>query len=182
MSILARHGLLLPRILLLTCAVMVGAIAIEWALLRRNPPIPAVSATMPPPVAAQAPTIVLPPAASFSEITQRPLFSQARRPEPADRGRSGPPPARPSLALLGVVMTGNSHYALIRHGNPPKLEQLAEGQSIDGWQIQTIANDHVTLTSGSASADFVLGGGNRPGAAAAPTQPLSGSWGGPPDL
>ena len=181
MSILARHGLRLPRVLLLACAVMVAAIAAEWALLRRNPALPAASQVTPTPAAAQAPVIAIPPAAIFAEITQRPLFSQARRPEPADRGRPGPPPARPSLALLGVVMTGNSHYALIRHGNPPKLEQLAEGQSIDGWQLQTIANDHVTLTSGNASADFVLGGGNRPGAAAA-TQPLSGSWGGPPDL
>ena len=181
MSILARHGLRLPRVLLLACAVMVGAIAVEWALLQRAPAIPAPSLTTPPPIAAQAPAIALPAEASFAEITQRTLFSQGRRPESADRGRPGPPPARPTLALLGVVMTGNSHYALIRHGNPPKLEQLAEGQSIDGWQIQTIANDHVTLTSGSASADFVLGGGNRPGAAA-PTQPLGGSWGGPPDL
>ena len=181
MSIFARHGLRLPRVLLLACAVVVAAIAAEWALLRRNPAIPAASPSAPPPAAAQAPTIALPAAATFAEITQRPLFSQARRPEPADRGRAGPPPARPTLTLLGVVMTGNSHYALIRHGNPPKLEQLAEGQSIEGWQIQTIANDHITLASGSASADFVLGGGNRPGAAA-PTQPLSGSWGGPPDL
>jgi hypothetical protein len=182
MSLLARHGLRLPRVLLLACVVMVGAIAAEGALLSRRPAIPATSqTTAPTTAAAQAPAISLPPAATYAEITQRSLFSQTRRPEPPDRGRPGPPPARPNLVLLGIALTGNTHYALIRHGNPPKLEQLAEGQSVEGWQIQTVANDHITLTSGSASADFVLGGGNRP-SAAGPAQPLGGSWGGPPDL
>ena len=180
MSLLARQGLRLPRVLLLACAAMVGAIAAEWVLLARDPAIAAASQTLPAPTMAPAPPISLPPAATFAELSQRPLFSQSRRPEPPDRGRPGPPPARPNLALLGIVMSGNTHYALIRHGNPPKLEPLAEGQSIEGWQIQTIGNDHVTLTSGSASADFVLGGGNRP--SARPTQPLGGGWGGPPDL
>lgn len=180
MSILGRHGLRLPRALLLGSAVMVGVIGAEWALLSRSAAIPTGSRALPSQAAAQTPAISLPPAATFAEVTQRPLFHQARRPEPPDRGRAGPPPARPNVILLGVVMTGDTHYALIRHGNPPKIEPLAEGQSVDGWQIQAIANDHITLISGSESADFVLGGGNRP----SPTvraQPLGRSWGGPPD-
>jgi hypothetical protein len=181
MSILARHGLRLPRVLVLASAAMVGVIGAEWVLLSRSAAISASSRAVPPQAPAQVPAITLPPASTFAEITQRPLFGQTRRPDPPDRGRPGPPPARPTLVLLGTVMTGNTHYALIRHGNPPKLEPLAEGQSVEGWQIQTIASDHVTLTSGSASADFVLGGGNRP-SAAGPAQPLGGSWGGPPDL
>jgi len=181
MNILARHGLRLPRVLLLTCAVMLGVFAAEWALLSRHAASPSSLRAVPPLAEAQAPTISLPPASTFAEITQRPLFGQTRRPEPPDHGRPGPPPARPNLVLLGTVMTGNTHYALIRHGNPPKVEPLAEGQSLEGWQIQTIANDHVTLISGSASADFMLGGGNR-SSTTAPTQPLGGSWGGPPDL
>jgi hypothetical protein len=180
MSILAQHGLRLPRVLLIASAVMLGVIAAEWALLSRNAAIPAASRAAPLQAATQTPAISLPPAATFAEVAQRTLFNQARHPDPPDRGRTGPAPARPNIFLLGVVMTGNTHYALIRHGNPPKLEPLAEGQSVDGWQIQTIASDHITVTSGSASADFLLGGGNRPNAAA-PSRPLGGSWGGPPD-
>jgi hypothetical protein len=159
---------------------MVGVIGAEWALLSRSAAIPAASQALTPQAAAQTPAISLPPAATFAEITQRPLFHQARRPEPPDRGRVGPPPARPNLIMLGIGMTGNTHYALIRHGNPPKLEPLAEGQSVEGWQIQAVANDHITLISASGSADFVLGGGNRP-IATGPAQPLARSWGGPPD-
>jgi len=183
MSILARHGLRLPRVLLLASALMVVAMAAEWALLSRDPTTPGPARALPPQVASQVPAMSLPQAATFAEIAQRPLFNQTRRPEPPDRGRAGPPPARPNLILLGVVMTGNTRYALIRHGNPPKLEPLGEGQSVDGWEIQTITDDHVTLTSGSASADFALGGSNPAGAAgqAQPGRPLGNSWGGSPD-
>jgi hypothetical protein len=171
MSIIALQGLRPPRILLMASATMVAVIAAEWVLLSRDPPIPAASGALPPQASAQAPLISLPPAASFAEITQRPLFNQARRPEPPDLGRQGPATGRPNLTLLGIVMSGNTHYALIRHGNPAKVESLAEGQAIDGWQIQTIGKDRVSLTSRSGSADFLLGNGGLPSAGTPPQSP-----------
>lgn len=184
MSVLTRRGLRPPRFLLLGSAAIVVAILVEamW-LPQTGGEAPVISRIAADPAAdAAAPQIVRPTADSFAEITSRPLFVPNRQPQPPDRAPSGPAPPRPNATVLGIVMTGNTHYALIRHGNPPKLEPLAEGQTVDGWRIQTIANDRVTLRSGSATADFPLGGGAASSSAnSRPPAPLSQSWGGGPD-
>lgn len=186
MSVLSRRGLKLPRFLMLGSAAIVVVILCEWLFLMRTgpeaPATPLFAAAAPADTA--APQMVRPTAESYAEITSRPLFVPDRQPQPPDQAPSGPPPARPNVTVLGIVMTDNTHYALIRHGNPPKLEPLAEGQAVDGWQLQTIANDRVTLRSGAATADFLLGGGVASPAAnsgSPPPPPLSRSWGGSPD-
>ncbi|HEV8014427.1 MAG TPA: hypothetical protein VGP48_02780 [Stellaceae bacterium] len=183
---LNRYGLRLPRLLLIGCAFMLAIIVGELVFrvgVRKPPAAPA-------PIA--GPTAALPAAPSppgidaYAEIAARPLFEPSRRPAPPDQAPSGPPPARPSVVVLGIALTGGTRYALVRHGNPPKVEQFTEGQNIDGWQIQAITGDHVTLHSGADTADFALGGrGGGPAPAApnaVPAAPLSRSFGGGPDL
>jgi hypothetical protein len=188
MTTLPHYRLRLPRFLLLGATVMLVAVLGEWVLLSRDTgdvaPVPTTVASG---TIASAPAIVPPPPDRYAEVTARPLFIPDRRPQTPDQAPAGPPPARPNVTLLGVVMTGTTHYALLRHGNPPKLDSLAEGQTVDGWQIQTVTNDHVTLRLGTAEIDFPLGGragiGSAPRKTAPPSpSPANGGWGGSPDL
>jgi hypothetical protein len=187
MTVLSRRGLKLPRFLLLGSAAIVAVIVCEWLFLSQT----GSEAPPPgrPPVAsaadAAAPSVTRPAIESYAEIAARPLFIPGRHPQPPDKTPSGPPPARPNVTVLGIVLTGNTHYALVRHGNPPKLESLGEGQSVDGWQIQSVAGDRITLRSGTETADYLLGGGtaaaNGTPARAPNAAPLNQSWGGSPD-
>jgi general secretion pathway protein N len=118
--------------------------------------------------AAQLASFVPPPEDRFAEIAQRPLFVPERRPQ-ADAELQKPThdPNPPTLIVQGVVLTGGRHYAIIQHGNPPKLEDLSEGATVEGWQIESIAADQIALRAGAAHIEFPIG---KP-AAAAPSRP-----------
>lgn len=165
MTLLARRGLKLPRFLALGSAILLLVIASEWLFVSH---VGSDSGTAPRAAAARAgdsgaARIAQPSFDSYNEIAARPLFVQDRKPQPPDKAASGPPPARPNVTVVGIVLTGSTHYAMIRHGNPPKLEALAEGQTVDGWKIETIASDRVSLSSGATSVDYMLGGKPAPG-------------------
>jgi len=86
----------------------------------------------------------LPPIESYAEVTERPLFSATRRPPPPDAvheniGNAG------SFVLLGIVISDGNQTALIQHGRPPVLARLAEGQTLEGWTVQSISANGVTL-------------------------------------
>ena len=156
-----RRRLRLPRLALIVGAAAAALIVGELVFLA---PQQSLVLATPRPVSPQAPAIPIaraPAIDGYAEITAQPLFIPSRRPEAADRSPSGPPAARPVVAVLGIAMTGGNRYALIRHGNPPKIDQVSEGQSIDGWQVQTIAADSVILSAGSQTAQFSLGGTAR---------------------
>ena len=88
----------------------------------------------------------LPPVEAYKEVTQRPLFSSTRQPQaesaPQSSGKGG------ALFLVGTIVTGHSRTALIKHGSPSVLVRLSEGQKIEGWTLQSIEPDRVTLLSG----------------------------------
>src|SRR5579883_792318 len=86
----------------------------------------------------------LPPIETYAEVTERPLFSPTRRPPPPEAipeniGNAG------NFVLLGIVISDGSQTALIQHGRPPTLARLAEGQALEGWTVQSISANSVTL-------------------------------------
>lgn len=116
----------------------------------------------PPKRAASLASFVPPPASDFAEIAARPLFLPDRRPPPeAEQSKAPPPP--PSLTVEGVVIAPGQHYAVIAHGNPPKLESVTEGAMIDGWEVENIARDLVSLRAGSDSMAIPVGKVPPPG-------------------
>jgi hypothetical protein len=113
---------------------------------------------------------VLPPLESFSAITDRPLFTQSRRP-PAIQASTASVGTAASFVLAGIIISHESREALIIHGKPPIMSHLQEGQAIDGWTVMAIDQDRVILGNGEARYELKLIGKNAaPGATAAPSR------------
>jgi len=85
----------------------------------------------------------------YAAISNRPLFSQTRRPT------KPPPPPRPekkktvpmNLVLLGVVIGEHEKLALIRSKNSAKLHHVPEGTQIEGWVVEKILPDYIVVNS-----------------------------------
>ncbi|MGH7090297.1 MAG: hypothetical protein ACREFQ_15480 [Stellaceae bacterium] len=128
-------------------------------------PLPATPVPASPQAATDAslPTFTAPPDSHFTEIGTRPLFVPGRRPErddgPADRPRGAPA----AILVQGVVLSPDRRIAVIRHGNPPRFESLARGAEIDGWRVERIENDRVTLSANGRTLDLPVGERDRPG-------------------
>ena len=96
----------------------------------------------------------LPPLEQFSEIVARPLFSQTRLPpsetEDTVADDAQPLPIRPdfNLILAGVVISAEGRMALLQRPTSTDLIRALLGQEIDGWQVELIEADRVTLRHG----------------------------------
>ena len=160
-----------PWMLLCCCVAMAAILGIEWRQFAAATPAaeaapPATAA----PVAAELASFVPPPAERFTEIAQRPLFVPDRRPQPDDEAsRTAMPLNAPSLMVQGVVLSREGRYAVIQHGNPPKLEAVAEGATVDGWKIESMDAHRIALRAGTATIEFPIG---KP-AKAAPQAPAN---------
>ncbi len=86
----------------------------------------------------------LPPPSTFTEVVTRPLFSDTRRPSAF---AAATPDAHPTFVLVGTVLSSHARDALIRHGQPAKVDHVAEGQAIDGWTVDSIQSDRVIFTN-----------------------------------
>ena len=159
-----------------------GAIIYHETELRPEEPEavpPAVAGDSEPPARAlpQAGTS-LPPVEAYKEVTQRPLFSSTRHPQAEttqqNSGKAG------ALSLVGTIITGNSRTALIRHGNSGALARLSEGQKVEGWTLQSIQTDRVTLLGGGTRQELKLKDQGPPpeGAALPPQGPAIAPQGG----
>jgi hypothetical protein len=94
------------------------------------------------------------------DTVRRPLFEKARRPvEPQPVRQAAVPvpqvalPRRMAdpnaLTLLGVLMNeGGSSIALLRRNQTGQNVRLQEGDTVDGWTIERIEAEGVTLRQG----------------------------------
>ncbi|HSN52986.1 MAG TPA: hypothetical protein VLS87_10670 [Woeseiaceae bacterium] len=87
--------------------------------------------------------IAAPPMAQLVDMMERPLFFPDRRmPEPEVQ-EAPPPPMTPlRLKLEGIAIAGGARVAVLLNLNGKSLMQLTEGESHDGWTL-----DSVTSTS-----------------------------------
>jgi hypothetical protein len=98
-----------------------------------------------------------PASESFAVVDARPLFDPARRPVAAYAmpiGASAAPQPPGGIALIGVIIAGDTKLALLRTAASPLETSVPLGGSIGGWQVAAIDPTHVTLRSGTA--DFQL--------------------------
>lgn len=96
---------------------------------------------------AEAPTPpTMPPLQRFAAVTERPLFSPSRQPPLQASGDSEG--AWSSFVLAGIIITPDSREALIRHGKPPTIAHLREGQDLEGWVVRSILPDRVVFAGG----------------------------------
>ena len=98
-----------------------------------------------------------PPALSaLSDMVERPLFLSTRRmPEPEEA--APPPPPKPiRLKLVGVAMGGGSRVALLRNLVNNQLIHLAEGETHDGWSLDTVGTQSASFSRGPQTAELPL--------------------------
>ena len=90
-------------------------------------------------------TIAAPPISQLVDMMERPLFYVDRRmPEP--EVEAAPPPSPLQLRLEGVAISGGSRVAVLRNLNDNGLVQLAEGESHEGWTLDSLSSVAATFS------------------------------------
>lgn len=128
------------------CVALVGVIYLEtgWSGADMRAPVAPERDQVAPPVQGDDATFAMPPLDSLAEVVRRPLFSEQRRP-PATAAVAAADVRSTGFILVGIVMSPTGGLALIEHGQPQHLDRVHEHQELDGWTVEQIVRDHVTL-------------------------------------
>lgn len=105
-------------------------------------------------IAAPAPT----PLQSYSDIWNHSLFNQDRGADPAASVAKveAAAPALTGLSLTGVVISPPLHKAFFKSSDGKSLS-LSEGEALpNGWTVEKIESEKVSLTFNSARQDLLL--------------------------
>lgn len=122
-------------------------------------PAPPKPAALPPP----QPAFTLQPLDDFSETLARPLFLPSRR--PLAPGEDAPQQAgamRNLFTLMGVIISDEERMALVKRRKTGEVLRLIEGQQVDGWQVEAIMPDRVTLRHDEETEEVELKDAVRP--------------------
>ncbi len=139
---------------LLVCVFLGGMIYLELeAGDRADAPAPAIAETaaperrmLPAEIAYEPPVF-----AEFSEALERPLFAPSRRPPTVAAPtivESAPQQQAFGFELVGVAISPEERFALIRQDGVADLQRVSLGRSLNGWQIEQIEADHVIFRAG----------------------------------
>jgi hypothetical protein len=60
-----------------------------------------------------------------------------------------------SMTLVAILISPRGPHALVRHGTPPQIDRVVEGQAIDGWTTEAIKFDRVILRRGAEVQELV---------------------------
>jgi general secretion pathway protein N len=107
------------------------------------------------------------PLSSLSATRDRPLFSASRRPPIAaapgvappahlQEAAAPPPPERPSLSLVGTIVSRKGSVALLQGSNSDAALRLRVGQDNDGWRVQGIGLRSIVVEKGPQSVELGL--------------------------
>ena len=97
-----------------------------------------------------------PELADLSDMLERPLFFDDRKmPEP-EEAAPPPPPTPLRLKLIGVALTGGERVALLRNLVNNNLLQLAEGETHDGWTLDTVGATSASFSRGPQKTELPL--------------------------
>jgi hypothetical protein len=99
----------------------------------------------------------------LSATRRRPLFSPTRRPPappPIIVPTAPPPLPPPEVALLGVVMDGDTARALVRVGQQAKIARVQIGDDIGGWKVGQIEARYLVLLLDGREAKFSMFSGH----------------------
>ena len=102
----------------------------------------------------------VPRLAAYSEITDRPVFSETRRPPPAGAASAASARGADQMSkqwkLTGVVAAGDDTYVFVEGKRDRRTVQLQQGALLDGWRLDEIGVDQITLVSGAATVSLEL--------------------------
>jgi len=98
-----------------------------------------------------------PELAALGDILDRPLFFDDRRmPEPPKDETPPPPPKPLMLKLQGVALAGGARVAVLRNTSNNLLLQLAEGDSHEGWTLDSVGSASATFSRDEQTAELTL--------------------------
>jgi hypothetical protein len=111
-------------------------------------------------------TVAAPPISQLVDMLERPLFYIDRRmPQPEVETAAPPPPTPLRLKLEGIAIAGGARVAVLRNLNSNGLLQLAEGDSHEGWTLDSLSSTNATFSrNGGQSTELLLdpaGNGQR---------------------
>lgn len=111
-------------------------------------------------------TIAAPPISQLVEMMERPLFYVDRRmPQPEVETAPPPPPTPLRLKLEGIAIAGGARVAVLRNLNGNGLVQLAEGDSHEGWTLDSLSSTNAKFSrDGDQTTELLLdpaGNGRR---------------------
>jgi hypothetical protein len=97
----------------------------------------------------------------YSELEQRPLFSETRRPpEPEVVAEAAPEPVllgrRVTPLLIGVMITPERRSALLFDPDRQAVVTVVQGSSAAGWELEEVRADGVTLRQGAQTLGLAL--------------------------
>jgi hypothetical protein len=147
--------------LLFLCAGVTALALVNWWVMGLEPAPPftvASSADTPEaPVFGQQPIDPL-PLSDFEEIVRRPVFSASRSPfvVPTERAQTLAGLRSPDLRLAGVAIDTNKKRALLRTTQQPQGRWVEQGDSIEGWLLQSVREDAVIVASGQQTHELRL--------------------------
>ncbi len=143
--------------LLVACVLLAGILSVEsrnMIQMQNSSPHEALSMVD----KAARDSFIPPGIATFSEITERPLFMEGREPPPEPKAEpvaaTRPVPLR--LLLEGVAITPAAEIAVVRDLSSNKILQLAKGMKHQGWELTSITATSVTFERGDQSQVIIL--------------------------
>lgn len=155
----------LTPVLLAACLLLGIIVALEWLALSRQDEIVAGSDAQPADVAeadiqSTRAAYVAPDFAAFSEILERPLFTEGRTPpeEPTIEQAAVSHGSQTKLALRleGIALTPVARIAVVRDITSNKLLRLAEGAKHQGWVVESVQATSAILKRGEQSHELTL--------------------------
>jgi hypothetical protein len=152
--------------LALFCLVLTGVVTTEWLDWRERAIAPVPAPANAQPLAATL-KFTMPTLGTYSEVLSRPLFSMNRR-----LSQETPAVMVPmSMTLIAILISPRGAHALVRHGTPPRLDRVVEGQTIDGWTTEAIKFDRVILHRGAKVQELVPVSAEQPRSPSVPPNP-----------
>ncbi|MDJ0739729.1 MAG: hypothetical protein QNJ91_08425 [Gammaproteobacteria bacterium] len=150
----------LTVVLLVVCAALGAWVFQQWKAYATAAPEPLQQADSGAPrdsgVRAPEP-LPMPPLASFSEIVERPLFVQTRRPAPAPEPGQQQVRATPgNFKLEGTALSPDGDVAVLRNTRTSEMHRVLVGQSIDGWKLDVVEPGHAALSQGAQKLQLEL--------------------------
>lgn len=111
------------------------------------------------------PRFQVPPKQAFADVDDRLVFNPARARIVSANQTGGPTGASlPSdLALVGVILDGDTKLALIKSQTAPLAVGVEVGGSIEGWEVTRVEPDRVALRAGGPEQELRLSTAHPPG-------------------
>jgi hypothetical protein len=150
-----KHLTFRVRLLLALCFFLAVVIAAELSLLNSSvaqADIREMDAWETPAVSAVSAIPPGKPLRAYAELSDRPLFTDTRRPPPAPANSAKGQRADVASAwkLTGVVVAGEQSHAFVQGIRDKAIRRIEIGNVLDGWTLTEITPTEVHFAAGDA--------------------------------